>query len=181
LKQGNLIISNPFLFNDSYFNRSVILLANHKTSNSIGFILNKPFNISLNSIIPEIKQKFDVFAGGPVETDNLFFIHDSPNLIPNSKKIENNLYWGGDFDSTIKLLNSKSILNNNIKFFLGYSGWTKNQLKNEYNANSWIIKQNTYKEKIIIEDYKNMWKNQIKLSGSKYDIWLNSPENPNFN
>ena len=60
-------------------------------------------------------------------------------------------------------------------------GWTKNQLKNEYNANSWIIKQNTYKEKIIIEDYKNMWKNQIKLSGSKYDIWLNSPENPNFN
>ncbi len=181
MKRGNLIISNPFIFNDKYFNRSVILIASHEISSSIGFVLNKPFDLNLNSIVPEIRQKLKVFIGGPVETDNLFFIHNRPNLIPNSKKINKNLYWGGEFESIIYLLNSKSITDNNIKFFLGYSGWSKNQLKNEYKTNSWIIKKNIYNEKIIVEDHKNMWRNQIKLSGSKYNIWLNSPENPSFN
>ena len=116
--QGNLLVAKPLFFNDKNFSRSVILLANHQNSGSLGFILNKPINIYLNKIIPIINQKFNIYFGGPVERDNLFFIHNSANLIPNSIKIDKNLFWGGDFDCTIKLINSKKYVLNIYDFFL---------------------------------------------------------------
>jgi putative transcriptional regulator len=42
--------------------------------------------------------------GGPVEQDNLYFIHNIPELIPNSIEISNGIYWGGDFESTKRRL-----------------------------------------------------------------------------
>ncbi len=59
----------------------------------------------------------------PVEQDNLYFIHNIPDLIPNSIEISNGIYWGGDFESTKELINSGIIGKNNIRFFLGYTGW----------------------------------------------------------
>jgi putative transcriptional regulator len=181
LFQGNLLVAKPLFFNDKNFSRSVILLANHQNSGSLGFILNKPINIYLNKIIPIINQKFNIYFGGPVERDNLFFIHNSANLIPNSIKIDKNLFWGGDFDCTIKLINSKKICSKHIRFFLGYSGWSKNQLKNELNSNSWIIKENIYQENIIALDYNTIWRDQIRSMGGDYLMWSNAPENPNLN
>jgi putative transcriptional regulator len=42
---------------------------------------------------------FKIYNGGPVEQD-FYFIHNIPELIPNSIEISNGIYWGGDFEST---------------------------------------------------------------------------------
>ena len=63
----------------------------------------------------------DSHYGGPVEPDNLYFIHNTPKLISDSIKINDELYWGGDFEKVIELLNEGSINEENIRFFLGYS------------------------------------------------------------
>ena len=39
-----------------------------------------------------------IYNGGPVEQDNLYFLHKVPDLIPESIEISNGIYWGGDFD-----------------------------------------------------------------------------------
>ena len=75
LKKGHLLIAEPSITGDISFNRSVILIAEHTQSGSIGFILNKPLDFSLRDLLPELEQDFIVYNGGPVEQDNLYFIH----------------------------------------------------------------------------------------------------------
>ena len=163
------------------FHRSVILLANHKEKASLGFILNKPFDFILKDILPEINSSIEVHYGGPVEPDNLYFIHNSPELISGSIKINEELYWGGNFEKVIELLNDESIGENNIRFFLGYSGWGENQLQNEIELNSWIIQENCIGNKVININSESFWRKQIRSLGGTYLIWGNAPENPSHN
>jgi putative transcriptional regulator len=181
LIKGQLLIAEPSIIGDSSFNRSVILLADHDKDGSVGFIINKPLKYTINDLIPEINSRLKIYNGGPVEQDNLYFIHNVPNLIPNSIEISNGIYWGGDFECTKELLNSGKINKNNIRFFLGYTGWSESQLQSEMDANSWIIVSNTYKNKIIGKSAAHFWKEQIIELGGDYLIWSNSPENPYLN
>ncbi len=181
LIKGQLLIAEPSIIGDLSFNRSVILLADHDKEGSVGFIINKPLKYTLHDLIPDINSKLKIYNGGPVEQDNLYFIHNVPDLIPNSIEISNGIFWGGDFESTKELLNSGSIDKNNIRFFLGYTGWSENQLETEMNSHSWIIVTNDYKNKIIGKSATHFWKEQLEELGGNYLIWSNAPENPYLN
>jgi putative transcriptional regulator len=181
LKKGNLLIAEPSIIGDLSFNRSVILLADYNTEGSVGFIINKPLKYTIHDLIPDIAARFKIYNGGPVEQDNLYFIHNIPELIPNSIEISNGIYWGGDFESTKELINKGAISNDNIRFFLGYTGWDENQLENEMESNSWIITSNSYENKIIGKSATHFWKEQILELGGEYLIWSNAPENPYLN
>jgi putative transcriptional regulator len=180
-KKGNLLIAEPSILGDISFNRSVILLADHGKEGSIGFILNKPLNYSISDLLPEIEIPLPVFNGGPVEQDNLYFIHKVPELIPDSIEISNGIFWGGNFKSVIELINSGKLNEKVIRFFLGYSGWDADQLMKELNANSWIVTDNIYKNSIIEKIDTTFWKEKMLELGGDYSIWSNAPENPSFN
>lgn len=181
VKKGNLLIAEPTGFSDLNFNRSVILIVEHNESGSVGFVLNKKLDFSTIDLIPDLKYKFPIYNGGPVQTDNLYFIHNQPKLIPNSLKITKEIYWGGNFNEVLKLINTKQIKLDQIKFFLGYSGWDKNQLKNEINMSSWVIKKENSNTNLLLKSCKDIWKKKLLELGGKYLIWSNSPENPSNN
>ncbi|MGY0392693.1 YqgE/AlgH family protein [Bizionia sp. KMM 8389] len=180
-KKGNLLIAEPSIIGDISFNRSIILLADHTDEGSIGFILNKPLKYTISDLIPELDASFKVYNGGPVEQDNLYFIHRIPELIPNSVEISLGIYWGGDFNRVAELIANDKINENNIRFFLGYSGWETNQLNNELKTNSWVVTENTYKQDIIEKNYQSFWKEKMIEFGGEYTIWSNAPEDPSFN
>ncbi|WP_396600692.1 YqgE/AlgH family protein [Algibacter sp. R77976] len=180
-KKGDLLIAEPAIIGDVSFNRSIVLLADHSKEGSIGFILNKPLEYNINDLIPEVEAKFKVYNGGPVEQDNLYFIHKIPALIPNSIEISLGIYWGGDFSKVAELIKNDTIKENDIKFFLGYSGWETSQLEEELKANSWVVSKNTYKKDIIEKDYETFWKEKMLEFGGEYSIWSNAPENPSYN
>ena len=138
-KKGDLLIAEPSILADVSFNRSVILLAEHSIEGSVGFILNKHSDYELSDLIPEIENTFPVYKGGPVEENNLYFIHKVQDLIPNSIEISNGIYWAGDFNEVTKLIMSKKVSEEDIRFFLGYSGWDATQLDDELSGNSWIV------------------------------------------
>ena len=179
-KKGRLLISEPSILNDDSFNRSIILLTEHNEKNSIGFILNKPLSFTVNDLIPEIDCNFVVHQGGPVEQDNLYFVHKSPELIPDSIEVDNGIYWGGNFDSLKELLNTQKLKNNDIRFFLGYSGWDSNQLEDELKTDSWFISNNDYSN-IFAMDNTTIWKNKLLEKGGKYKIWANAPNDIQLN
>jgi putative transcriptional regulator len=181
LKKGKLLIAEPSIIGDLSFNRSVILLADHDDKGSVGFIINKPLKYTINDLVPEIEANFKIYNGGPVEQDNLYFIHNVPDLIPNSIEISNGIYWGGEYEMTKQLINNGKISKNNIRFFLGYTGWDQDQLETEMEESSWIITKNNYENKIIGKSATKFWKKQIMELGGEYLIWVNSPENPSYN
>jgi putative transcriptional regulator len=181
LEKGHLLIAEPSIIGDLSFNRSVILLADHTSEGSVGFILNKPLKYTIKDLLPEIDSDFKIYNGGPVEPDNLYFIHNIPDLIPNSIEISNGIFWGGDFEFTKELINTGVIKKKNIRFFLGYTGWDSKQLENEMQANSWILIKNTYKNKILSKASVHFWKEKFLELGGDYLIWSNAPENPILN
>ena len=173
-KKGHLLIAEPSILGDVSFNRSVVLLAEHNDEGSIGFILNKPLNYTINDLIPEIEASFKIYNGGPVEQDNLYFIHNIPDIIPNSVEISNGIYWGGDFETTKQLINEGKITKNHIRFFLGYSGWSVNQLEMEMQENSWIVAENTLKNKLLSKASNLFWKEKIIEQGGEYVLFSNA-------
>ena len=181
IKKGNLLIAEPIMFSDNNFGRSVIFLVEHDSSGSVGFVLNKKNEYSTKDLIPEIKYNFPIFKGGPVDIDNLYYIHNQPNLIGNSIKIKDDFHWGGDFQDVVSQINNDKLKLNNIKFFLGYSGWGVNQLQDEVDLSSWIVTDNNLKSDILFNSHENIWRKNLLKLGGDYLLWLNSPENPTHN
>ena len=178
--QGTLLISEPFL-RDYYFRRSVILLADHDETGSFGLILNKPLDVKLNEIakdFPEFDTK--LYIGGPVNTDSLFVIHTLGNKIKNSAKIIPGIYWGGDTDMIKSIIEDHTITNENIRFYIGYSGWEAKQLDRELKEHSWVLTKSK-SDKLLFEQPENMWKNLLKSMGNEYATWVNYPIDPTMN
>lgn len=135
--KGSLLISEPFL-SDRYFARSVVFLCDHNEDGSFGFVLNNYIETKLNKLVGDsMKIEAKVSIGGPVDTDNLFFIHEMGEEISNSQKISDGLYIGGDFKTIKKIIAEDPNKLKSIRFFIGYSGWDKGQLEKEINEKSW--------------------------------------------
>ena len=145
-EKGRLLIAEPTILNDTSFKRTIILLTEHTSISSVGFILNRPLEYVLSDLVPDINCDFTIYQGGPVEQDNLYFIHKVPHLIPNSIEVANGIYWGGNFELLKELLIENKLKSTDIRFFLGYSGWGKHQLDDELNTDSWFISENDYKD-----------------------------------
>lgn len=180
--QGRVLISEPS-FQDKYFGRSVVLLTEHNKDGSIGFILNKPVALKINEVLKDFPE-FDakVSLGGPVNPDTIHYLHTLGKAIPNSVKVLDDLYWGGDFDELKFLIKSGAVKNNQVRFFVGYSGWNPNQLKKEISSNYWLVAE-TSSENIMSTHSKstNIWEETLKQLGEKYKMWTNFPENPGMN
>ena len=176
---GRVLISEPFM-DDENFSRSVIYLCEYNEDESYGFILNHILNPSLSELINEIDNKdFSISYGGPVSSDNLFYFHNLGDRINGSKQLSKNLWTGGDFNEIISLINNREISEQNIRFFLGYSGWSKSQLSNEMKSNSWIVSE--IEQSSIISIDQNLWQSILSKKGGKYKIVSNFPIDPKSN
>ena len=180
-ESGDLLIADPSLALDYHFSRSVILLSEVNESGCIGFVLNKPLHYRLSDLLPEVTSEYMIYSGGPVESDNLYFIHSLPDRIPNSVLIKDGIYWGGDFNELSERLAVGEIDSNRIRFFLGYSGWEFGQLQGEIDADSWVVASNGEKEKILQSPPKSMWKDQMTQLGGEFLLYANAPEDPRNN
>ena len=180
-QKGHLLIAEPALTGDTSFSRSVVLLASYNQKGSVGFILNKPLDYRLNELVQEIDQPFPIFNGGPVEQDALYFIHRVPHLVENSLEISDGVYWGGNFTQIIQHINQGELKHDDIRFFLGYSGWHRKQVEQELAHKSWVLVENDHKDALLDHPVDNMWQEKMVLLGGQYLLWTHTPEDPTYN
>ncbi|MDE1193290.1 MAG: YqgE/AlgH family protein [Arachidicoccus sp.] len=139
IEQGNILISTT-VSGEDMFERSVILIAEKNESGYIGFMLNKPFPRKLNELAEFRSYKeCKLFAGDPVDTDHLFFIHRRPDWIKGGTKIFDNISLGGNFMQAMLQMNDGMIDEEDVKIFIGYCGWDFQQLADEISEGSWFI------------------------------------------
>jgi len=178
-EKGKLLISAPHL--TDIFKRSVIYLVEHDKNGSVGFVLNKPIKFNVNEIIedfPEFDSK--VFLGGPVQTELVNFIHKSPDKIDGGYEVQNGIYWGGNFDSLKILAEAKSVYPDDFKFFVGYAGWSPNQLDDEMKENSWYV-TDAKPEFIFSNEPQKLWQAVLRSMGGEYITLSTFPEDPSVN
>lgn len=179
-KQGHILIAEPFLAG-TYFNRSIILLATYGEQGAVGFILNKKVDYPVEDLFVNFPD-FDseIHIGGPVGTDSIYFIHTLGDTIPGSINIKDNLYWGGDFEVLKTRIKLGLVNSQQVRFFLGYSGWDAGQLEEEINENSWLVADVSQEDMMTIDE-NVMWAKSVRDMGGKYSMWENFPENPSLN
>lgn len=180
IQRGTILIARPSLLTD-VFHRSVVIITTHsEESGSIGFVLNKSLNIPVNVFLSDINSNSTVYSGGPVDEENIFYIHNRPDLIKNSEPIKDNLYWAGDFDDVKYALNNGYIKANEIRFYVGYSGWSEHQLETEIKNGAWSV-HNSINFDVFAEWDHKLWKEQMIKLGGENLLWFNMPENPMLN
>lgn len=181
IKSGSLLYADPLL-HDAFFGRAVILVASHNDQGTVGFIVNKKLDVTLNDILPEsLSVDFEVYYGGPVCNDTLYFIHSIGNHVPDSIPVGKKIFWGGDFSFVAKLIENHEADAAQVKFFIGYSGWAEGQLAEELHHKSWIAGNESSQ---FIFDYNacnEAWKMKMNKMGNKYAVWANFPQNPSMN
>lgn len=178
---GRLLISEPFMM-DPNFKRSVILLTEYSDLGAMGFVLNHPSEYLLGDLLPDIAySELPVYIGGPVANNTLHFIHRCPDKIPNGVEIWDGMFWGGDFEAVKELINSYQLVDGEIKFFAGYSGWTEGQLDTELMDDTWIVANKFNPDLVFTHDEQNMWREVVISLGQRYAHIANFPENPTLN
>lgn len=177
--KGKLLITKPIL-EDPFFSKSVIYITDYnKEKGTVGFILNKIYTKKLSDLMPGIEADTAVYMGGPVNQDHLFVIHSRPDIIKGGVSISDNYFWSGDYDQIKLSINKNLIGKNEIRFFIGYSGWREGQLENEMKREDWLIYDDPQLN--ILEWDKNLWKNELIKMDKTNIIWVNSPSNPQLN
>ena len=179
-KKGGLLASEPYL-PDPNFERTIILLTEHNEDGSVGFVLNKPSESIINEVVEEIKGfQSKIYIGGPVQQDTLHFIHRNLTL-SDSIEVADGIFWGGNFEQLLLLIESKQIDILDIKFFLGYSGWSPGQLEEEIKADSWIISDQVTEDLLFETAPELMWKKSLQNLGGRFSIYSNYPIDPSMN
>lgn len=176
---GDLLIAEPFM-GDTNFERSVVLVCEHSAAGTFGLVLNQLTDIHLSDVIEEVHADIPLFVGGPVQQNTLHFIHRRPDLIDNSIRINDGLYWSGDFDQVKQAVNLGTLSENDIRFFIGYSGWSEGQLDEELGQKAWIVSRSDANF-LFNTPTKEFWRGVLKRMGGEYKSIAHYPVDPRLN
>jgi len=175
-----LLIAHPLL-NDGFFNRSVIYVTNHNDEGSFGFTLNFKTEFKLRDLRPQIKNgNFPIFDGGPVAKDQLFFLHSLGKEISESFYIRDNIYFGGDINDILHLIEHGRVKQNEIRFFVGYSGWEADQLEKEIKSKSWLVNDHETTDLFLINP-PDLWRQKLEEINENYGIFADIGFDPSMN
>lgn len=178
--KGKMLVSEPYL-PDPNFERTIVLLCEHNDDGSFGFVLNKSSMAKITDVM-EGFEDFDaqVFVGGPVQQDTLHYLHRC-NELENAIPIVDDIYWGGDFENLKFLINTKQLTPSDVKFFLGYSGWSTGQLEGELDVDSWIVSDKFDSSLVFETDPQEMWRRSLEIMGGRFSVYSKYPVDPRMN
>ncbi len=177
---GEILLAEPFMI-DPNFKRSVVLLCEHEKEGSLGFILNKILDIKVNELISDFPEfEANIYYGGPVQTDTIHYVHNVGNLLEDSQKVNPGIYWGGDFDKLKSLIAAKQVQPENIRFFVGYTGWSGGQLKEEISLGSWVSAKMDINY-LFADKSVDLWEEVMKNKGDVYSVISQVPKTGNCN
>ncbi|MBL7942814.1 MAG: YqgE/AlgH family protein, partial [Flavobacteriales bacterium] len=163
-RKGQVLLSEPFL-NDPYFRRTVIFLCEHNDEGSFGFVLNNYIDVELDQIMENMPQfEGRISIGGPVKNSNLYYIHTLGPEIEESVEVIPGIYMGGNFESLRDRLINGKISKSQIRFFVGYSGWSPRQLEDEMSHKSWVV-ADISKDLVMNTEDKDLWRTIMKGLG----------------
>ncbi len=179
--KGDLLLSEPYL-GDENFERSVILMCEHNEEGSLGFVLNKTSLFTLEDIVDEASgYRQLVHTGGPVQQNTLHFVHRLPALAEEASRLRDDLFWGGDFEALLSMINTRQIAQHDVRFFVGYSGWSAGQLASELKQGAWITYDKATAAQVFDTPPEKLWQQVLREMGGKYKMFSNYPIDPRLN
>jgi putative transcriptional regulator len=141
LGAAKLLVASRDLL-DPNFVKTVILLVHDDGDKVLGLILNRRTDVQLSAALPALKaakgRADRMYSGGPVDATTVFAMIESPAKVEGAPRVFDDVY----------LILTRALLEQNISarrdpgvfhIYLGYAGWTSDQLKGEVELGAWFV------------------------------------------
>lgn len=175
--KGCILLAEPMMTEPVFERSAVLLLDTDREKGDLGLVLNKPTGTTLRDILPEWQGGEDVmlFQGGPVDWRRLFMLHTMGDYFTGSEEIIPGLYVGGDIDEIVAYVSSGLPVEGRLRFFMGYSGWTCDQLQSEILRNSWAVVSPERGDDLLCGEGDQYWRREVEKLGESHRSWLTVP------
>jgi putative transcriptional regulator len=141
---NQFLIAMPGLA-DPHFFHTVTYLCQHNQEGALGIVINRPTGMKLRDIFEQMGINCElqpvletvVFAGGPVQQERGFVIHNKcPQRWDSSITTAENITLTSSRDILEAIAEGKGP--NDYLIALGYAGWGSGQLEKEMVENAWL-------------------------------------------
>jgi putative transcriptional regulator len=132
------ILAASMKSHDADFAQTVILIVRHDRRATVGLFVNRPLNIPLSEVYPELKgAQLKLYAGGPV-TIGIRALHRS-----RIKEVE-----AAHIFDDVSMISTKTLLGKMVaegmsssvfRVYAGYTGWSPGQLEGEVDRGLWHV------------------------------------------
>lgn len=126
----------------SYFEDSVVFLAEHSAESTYGFVINRSARIPIDEVfagfsLPE-RKPYRFFYGGPVQEDSVHILEVGKPFFENTPQIAPSIWLKIIADhEQFPILDLFS--NDTTRIILGYTGWSPDQLQSEIDEGCWEV------------------------------------------
>lgn len=160
------------------FRHSILYLSHHDAGDgAIGFILNRPLGRAVEELGENdaLKQVANVplFEGGPVQRNQVIVASIGWNSETDSCSFEPLAPPRGGFDLPAGEKEK-------LRVFLGYAGWSKNQLEQEIALNIWLVLR-PHPELLHSDADENTWRRIMNGLGPMYRLLADAPSDAEKN
>jgi putative AlgH/UPF0301 family transcriptional regulator len=137
---GKLLVASRGL-GDPNFAETVILLVHYDEKGVVGLVLNRRTDVPLSRVLDlkAAKDRSDpIYIGGPLELSAVVALLQSTAKIAKAESILAGVYLISDkdlFEQTLATRPDRGVFH----VFLGYAGWTQDQLRTEVRLGGWFI------------------------------------------
>ncbi|MBU3665136.1 MAG: YqgE/AlgH family protein [Chthoniobacterales bacterium] len=175
---GSLLVAHPMMA-DPNFRHAILYLSHHSAEEgALGFILNRPLGQKAGEL--QINESFEhianvpLFEGGPVQRNQVIVASlewDPKRATCKFEPVEPP--QGEEFEIP-------EGLDDKLRVFLGYAGWSKNQLEKEIALNSWLVLK-PHPELLRADADDGTWHRIMQGLGPMYRVLADAPEDASRN
>lgn len=183
--KGSFLIANPVL-PDPNFSRTVILLCNHNEEGSFGLVVNRKSDLRAADIFVDADllknagYDHEVYIGGPVSPQQVFYLCRYPEPLADLETVCPEVQMGMSWESLDEVLRHLENPSQDLRFYMGYSGWGANQLAGEMEQRSWLTRS-AEKDNVFGNPDTRIWADVVRSMGEEYEYLLNAPVDPRNN
>ncbi len=170
---GKLLVASRGLA-DPIFAKTVVLLVHFDSNSVVGLMLNRRSDVPLSRVFEQLKaaksRSDPVYLGGPVEISAVFALLRSKAKPKSAERIVGDVYLiptRSLFEKTLSARLDPGVFH----VYLGYAGWTADQLRKEVEVGAWFIFQGDA-QTVFNSDPDNLWsqmirKTELKMASSR--------------
>ncbi|NKU51885.1 YqgE/AlgH family protein [Rhodococcus hoagii] len=143
VRPGTLLLSSTELFEPT-FRRTVVYMLEHNDAGSLGVVLNRPSETSVQEVLPQwaslAAAPQALYIGGPVTRDAALCLATvragvDVSGVPGLRRIDGRVVMV-DLDADPEPI---AAVIDGLRVFAGYAGWTIGQLDAEIDNDDWIV------------------------------------------
>jgi len=151
--KGKVLIASPQL-QDPNFARAVVLIVQHDENGAMGLIINRALQTTVSEAWTQVSSvpypnDDPLFQGGPVEGPLIVLHKDAEK---GQMEVYDGIWLSSDADAVKSLVDDVA---DPLKFFVGYAGWSPQQLESELAEGAWQVAE--INSSLILSTPRELW------------------------